>query len=90
MVTLWYRAPELLYGAEKYGPEIDVWSIGCILGELFFAKPIFRGTSEIDQLRLIQVELGQITPEDIPEKAKIPQAAAKISGVGFKGEILER
>lgn len=42
MITLWYRPPELLLGEERYGPAIDVWSCGCILGELFWKKPLFQ------------------------------------------------
>lgn len=50
VVTLWYRSPELLLGSEKYGPEIDVWSIGCIFGELLTNEPLFQGKNEVDQL----------------------------------------
>jgi cell division cycle 2-like protein len=56
VVTLWYRAPELLIGGTKavgYGPEIDMWSVGCILGELLKNDVILKGTSEIDQLNVI-------------------------------------
>ena len=42
VITLWYRPPELLLGEECYGPAIDVWSCGCILGELFLKKPLFQ------------------------------------------------
>ncbi|XP_026677366.1 cyclin-dependent kinase 12 [Diaphorina citri] len=42
VITLWYRPPELLLGEERYGPAIDVWSCGCILGELFVKKPLFQ------------------------------------------------
>ena len=42
VITLWYRPPELLLGEERYGPAIDVWSCGCILGELFYKKPMFQ------------------------------------------------
>lgn len=42
VITLWYRPPELLLGEERYGPAIDVWSCGCILGELFWKKPLFQ------------------------------------------------
>ena len=44
VITLWYRPPELLLGEERYGTAIDVWSCGCILGELFFKKPLFQVT----------------------------------------------
>jgi len=42
VITLWYRPPELLLGEERYGTSIDVWSCGCILGELFLKKPLFQ------------------------------------------------
>lgn len=42
VITLWYRPPELLLGEERYSTAIDVWSCGCILGELFAKKPLFQ------------------------------------------------
>jgi cell division cycle 2-like len=50
VVTLWYRAPELLLGAEKYGSEVDMWSIGCIFGELLTKDPLLQGKNEVSQL----------------------------------------
>lgn len=47
VVTLWYRAPELLLGATAYGVAIDMWSVGCIIAELFAGKPIMPGTTEV-------------------------------------------
>lgn len=47
VVTLWYRAPELLLGATEYGVGIDLWSAGCILAELFAGKPIMPGRTEV-------------------------------------------
>ena len=44
------RAPELLLGTKEYGTEIDMWSIGCIFGELCLMEPLLQGKSEIDQL----------------------------------------
>lgn len=62
VVTLWYRAPELLLGDTKYGPAVDVWSAGCIFGELALRQPLFRGRDEDEQLRLIFSICG--TPND--------------------------
>ncbi|KAJ1565512.1 kinase subunit of RNA polymerase II carboxy-terminal domain kinase I [Nowakowskiella sp. JEL0078] len=53
VITLWYRPPELLLGATKYGPEIDMWSAGCVLLELHTRKAVFPGNLEIPQLELI-------------------------------------
>ncbi|XVF02007.1 hypothetical protein REPUB_Repub04eG0138900 [Reevesia pubescens] len=53
VVTLWYRPPELLLGASHYGVAIDLWSAGCILGELYSGKPILPGKTEVEQLHKI-------------------------------------
>lgn len=50
VVTLWYRAPEVLLGSPRYSTPIDVWSTGTIFAELATKKPLFHGDSEIDQL----------------------------------------
>uniref|UniRef100_T1IJC7 cyclin-dependent kinase n=1 Tax=Strigamia maritima TaxID=126957 RepID=T1IJC7_STRMM len=62
VVTLWYRAPELLLGVKEYSTPIDLWSVGCIFGELLTMKPLFPGTSERDQLNRVYKDLG--TPND--------------------------
>uniref|UniRef100_A0A6N2MXG8 Protein kinase domain-containing protein n=1 Tax=Salix viminalis TaxID=40686 RepID=A0A6N2MXG8_SALVM len=50
VVTLWYRAPELLLGAKQYSTAIDMWSLGCIMAELLSKEPLFNGKTEVDQL----------------------------------------
>jgi serine/threonine protein kinase len=50
VVTLWYRAPEILLGARQYSTPVDVWSVGCIFAEMVNQKPLFPGDSEIDEL----------------------------------------
>ncbi|XP_071962031.1 uncharacterized protein [Antedon mediterranea] len=72
VITLWYRPPELLLGEERYGPSIDVWSCGCILGELFTRKPIFQANQEIAQLDLISRVCGSPSPAVWPEVIKLP------------------
>jgi len=62
VVTLWYRAPELLLGIKQYSTHIDVWSIGCILGELLLMEPLFPGKSEVDELNKMFKLLG--TPSE--------------------------
>lgn len=62
VVTLWYRAPELLLGAKEYTTAVDVWSVGCIFGELILHEPLFPGAGEIDQISRIFRDLG--TPDD--------------------------
>lgn len=43
VATRWYRAPEILLGSQKYTKGVDMWSVGCILGELLGGKPMFPG-----------------------------------------------
>ncbi|GAX79806.1 hypothetical protein CEUSTIGMA_g7246.t1 [Chlamydomonas eustigma] len=62
VVTLWYRAPEILLGSKTYSTPVDVWSIGCIFAEMINHKPLFPGDSEIDQLYKIFQGLG--TPDE--------------------------
>ncbi|KAF9929755.1 Cyclin-dependent kinase 2 [Mortierella alpina] len=50
VVTLWYRAPEILMGSRHYSTAVDMWSIGCIFAEMVLKKPLFPGDSEIDEL----------------------------------------
>ena len=51
--TRWYKPPEIAFGAKHYGFTVDVWSLGCILAELYMKEPIFRGEGAIDQLSRI-------------------------------------
>lgn len=48
VATRWYRAPEILLGSNKYSKAIDIWSIGCILAEMFVGKALFPGTSTLN------------------------------------------
>ncbi|KAG0227269.1 Cyclin-dependent kinase catalytic subunit [Actinomortierella wolfii] len=50
VVTLWYRAPEILLGSKHYSTAVDMWSVGCIFAEMVLKKPLFPGDSEIDEL----------------------------------------
>ncbi|CAH2050596.1 unnamed protein product, partial [Iphiclides podalirius] len=72
VVTLWYRAPELLLQSPKQTPALDMWAAGCILGELLANKPLLPGRTEIEQLELIVDLLG--TPSDAiwPEFSTLP------------------
>ena len=58
MVTLYYRAPELLMGAKSYSCGVDMWSVGCIFAELVTGSYFFEGTSELDQLQKVLSTLG--------------------------------
>ncbi|XP_055952206.1 cyclin-dependent kinase 12-like isoform X2 [Argiope bruennichi] len=72
VITLWYRPPELLLGEERYGPPIDVWSCGCILGELFTKKPIFQANQEMAQLDSISRICGTPCPAVWPKVIHLP------------------
>ncbi|XP_022243882.1 cyclin-dependent kinase 12-like isoform X1 [Limulus polyphemus] len=72
VITLWYRPPELLLGEERYGPSIDVWSCGCILGEFFTRKPIFQANQEMVQLEVISRVCGTPCPANWPKVIHLP------------------
>jgi len=72
VITLWYRPPELLLGTTVYGPEVDMWSAGCIMLELFTTKPIFQGNDEIHQLQVVYDILGTPNPNDWPGLTELP------------------
>jgi len=80
VATRWYRAPEILLGSTDYTKGVDMWSIGCILGELLGGKPMFPGTSTMNQLdRIIEVT-GRPTKEDI-EAINSPFAATMLESL---------
>lgn len=72
VVTLWYRAPELLLGAKTYSTAVDVWSCGCIMAELLAKAPLFAAQNEISQLDTIFRTLGTPTPETWPGVDQLP------------------
>lgn len=74
VITLWYRSPELLLGAEEYGPEVDMWSVGCLLVELLSKQALFPGKNEAHQIDLIFAMLGTPTEENWPEWRKLSLA----------------
>jgi len=65
VATRWYRAPEILLGSTDYTAAVDVWSVGCIIGELYLGKAIFPGLSTINQLSRIMEYTGRPSSEDI-------------------------
>eukprot|EP01017_Pseudomicrothorax_dubius_P049895 TRINITY_DN934_c0_g1_i1.p1 TRINITY_DN934_c0_g1~~TRINITY_DN934_c0_g1_i1.p1 ORF type:complete len:313 (+),score=117.52 TRINITY_DN934_c0_g1_i1:172-1110(+) len=70
--TLWYRAPEILLGKKEYALGVDMWSVGCIFGELVEKKPLFMGDSEIDQIFKIFQMHGTPTPATWPSIVDCP------------------
>ncbi|XP_054023220.1 mitogen-activated protein kinase 15 [Dryobates pubescens] len=65
VATRWYRAPEILLSSRSYTKGVDMWSIGCILGELLLGKPLFPGTSTVNQIEMIFRVIPAPSPEDI-------------------------
>ncbi|GLH08610.1 Serine/threonine-protein kinase grp [Gryllus bimaculatus] len=72
VVTLWYRAPELLLCTKEYSTPIDMWSVGCIFGEFLSMEALFPGKSEGDQLNRIFKDLGTPNERIWPGYSKLP------------------
>jgi len=73
VVTLWYRAPDVLLGSRKYSTPVDIWSVGCIFAEMVNGRPLFPGSSETDQLLKIFKTLGSPTKKIWPAIADLPE-----------------
>ncbi|XP_002741831.1 cyclin-dependent kinase 6-like [Saccoglossus kowalevskii] len=78
VVTLWYRAPEVLLQG-RYATPVDMWSVGCIIAELFTRLPLFRGTSDIDQLHKIFDIIGLPAKAEWPDSVSVPWNAFRPS-----------
>jgi cyclin-dependent kinase len=72
VVTLWYRAPDVLLGSRKYSTPVDIWSIGCIFAEMVNGTPLFTGTSEDTQLDTIFRHLGTPDESIFPGISELP------------------
>jgi len=72
VVTIWYRAPEILFGTQEYALPVDMWSAGCILAEMATGSALFRGDSEIDTIFRIFRKLGTPSEADWPGLATLP------------------
>jgi len=73
VVTLWYRAPDVLLGSRKYSTPIDIWSAGCIFAEMSLGRPLFPGQSTSDQLLRIFKLLGTPTEETWSGVTELPE-----------------
>uniref|UniRef100_A0A182N3T2 cyclin-dependent kinase n=1 Tax=Anopheles dirus TaxID=7168 RepID=A0A182N3T2_9DIPT len=72
VVTLWYRAPELLLCCKEYSTPIDIWSVGCIFAEFLSMAALFPGKTEIDQLNRIFKDLGTPNEKIWPGYGELP------------------
>jgi cyclin-dependent kinase len=87
VVTLWYRAPDVLLGSRKYSTPIDIWSAGCIFGEMVTGKPLFPGSSTLDELLRIFKALGTPSEESWPGIVELPEYRKdfpKYPGIGLQ------
>ena len=73
VVTFWYRSPELLLGSPDYDYAIDMWSAGCIMGELLRGEALFRGKTEVETLNLVCKTCGTPTPANWPGVDELPE-----------------
>lgn len=65
VATRWYRAPEILLGSHYYSKAVDMWSVGCILGEMLLGKAIFSGASTLNQIEKIIELIGRPRPDEL-------------------------
>ena len=93
VLTLWYRAPEMMLGINNYAIGLDIWSIGCIFVELYLGKPFVMGDSEIDQLfKLFQI-YGTFNELTLPGYKNFPyfdQDFPFWKGIGLKNYLKQR
>ncbi|KAL3459848.1 kinase-like domain-containing protein [Aspergillus heterothallicus] len=73
VVTLWYRAPDVLLGSRTYNTSIDIWSAGCIMAELYTGRPLFPGTTNEDQLQKIFRLMGTPSERSWPGISQLPE-----------------
>ena len=90
VATRWYRSPELLLSGGIYGPDVDYWAVGCIMGELADGNPMFPGENETDQINCIIKVLGNIPEELVSMFYKNPIYEGKELLKVSKPETLER
>lgn len=90
VVTLWYRAPELLLQTGKYSTPVDIWSVGCIFGELLTMKPLFPGQSEQKQIDIIFKTLGSPRPELWPDYEHVKMAQRLVLPVYPYNRLLDK
>lgn len=95
VATRWYRAPEILVASKRYTMGIDMWSLGCILGEMLLGKPLFPGSCTVNQIERIVGALPRVTEADIASVgggfgtallAQGKQAVGRSSGNGLAGQ----
>jgi cyclin-dependent kinase-like len=92
VATRWYRSPELLLGSLNYGPEVDMFAIGCLMGELIDGQPLLPGESDLDQLYLIFQVVGPFSQNQLELFTSNPRLAGHpmpVHPLGAKVQSLE-
>ncbi|AMD22567.1 HHL203Wp [Eremothecium sinecaudum] len=84
VVTLWYRAPDVLMGSRTYCTSIDIWSCGCILAEMIMGKALFPGTNDEEQLKLIFELMGTPDEQSWPGVSQLPKYNPQITSYPSK------
>ncbi|POS84662.1 Pkinase-domain-containing protein [Erysiphe pulchra] len=72
VITLWYRPPELLFGAKHYSGAVDIWSVGLVFAELIIRVPYLAGETEVMQVKIISQAIGTPTEENWPGVTRLP------------------
>ncbi|CAD8084140.1 unnamed protein product [Paramecium sonneborni] len=80
VATRWYRAPEILLGSTQYTKAVDMWSVGCILGEMINGKPIFPGSSTLNQIERVLEVIGRPTTSEL-ESVQAPLASQIVNNI---------
>ncbi|CAD8119764.1 unnamed protein product [Paramecium sonneborni] len=86
VATRWYRAPEILLGSTQYTKAVDMWSVGCILGEMINGKPIFPGSSTLNQIERIIEVIGRPTNFEL-ESVQAPLATQIVNNIPKEARI---
>jgi len=95
VATRWYRAPEILVGSSKYGTAVDLWSLGCIFGEMLGGRPVFSGNSTLNQIEKIVERIGMPSTAEIEAMrseyatAMIDSLTTTVSEAGKQSALLE-
>ena len=83
VVSLWYRAPDILLGSKMYENSIDLWSIGCIFGEMLLGRNLFEGKNDAEQCEIIFKIIGTPDEEEFQWLKESPEWNAGLTGEGF-------
>eukprot|EP00747_Dinoflagellata_sp_TGD_P034204 gnl/TRDRNA2_/TRDRNA2_137122_c1_seq1.p1 gnl/TRDRNA2_/TRDRNA2_137122_c1~~gnl/TRDRNA2_/TRDRNA2_137122_c1_seq1.p1 ORF type:complete len:246 (+),score=42.19 gnl/TRDRNA2_/TRDRNA2_137122_c1_seq1:1-738(+) len=90
VITLWYRPPDVLMGSRHYAQTVDIWSIGCIFGEMANGRPVFCGSTDADQLEKIFRKIGGSVSAGWPAAVQLPGWNSRFDRIELQQQPLER